>query len=122
MRYRIDLAFRVTCRPQRCAIVEIGAPVPLAIPGVLLDILADMIGFRLAALAEGGVTMKAGYIGEPDEHVVKEESQPDAFAFAFFAHLIHTVVPVARAHQGQSVLAKLEALLNGSDAVFVQTG
>src|SRR5256885_10134546 len=45
----IDLAFGITRRSERRSIVEIGAPIPLAIPGVLLDILADTVGFGLAA-------------------------------------------------------------------------
>ena len=39
LREGINLTFRIEARPQGFSIVEIGASIPLAIPGVFLDIL-----------------------------------------------------------------------------------
>ena len=76
----------------------------------------------LAAFGEGDVTVHAGNLGEPHEHFIKEKSQPDAFAFAVFAHPVHAVVPVTGADERQAMLTKRETLQNGSHTVFVQTG
>ena len=54
------------------------------------------------------------------EHVVAEKGEPDAFALAFRAHLVHAVVPVARADERQPVLADGDAALDGAHAVLVQ--
>src|SRR3546814_2908209 len=47
LRNGIDLAFRVFVRTQRRAVVEVGTPVPLPVPAVLVDI--DAQPFRLFA-------------------------------------------------------------------------
>ena len=66
--------------------------------------------------------MHACNLGELHEHVIQEKSQPDAFAFAVFAHHVHAVVPVTGADERQAVLATSEAPQDGSHTVFVQTG
>ena len=66
--------------------------------------------------------MFSGDLLEPHEHFIKEESQPDAFALAVFAHKIHAVVPVAGADERQAMLPKSQAPENGPDAMLIQAG
>ena len=56
------------------------------------------------------------------QHVVEEESQPDAFAAAFFADHVHAVIPVAAADQRQTVGAEFQAMLDRADAMLVKRG
>src|SRR4030042_6564731 len=65
--------------------------------------------------------MQACNLSEPHEHFIKEESQPNAFAFAVFAHHVHAVVPITRADKRQTVLAKADASHDGPHTVIVQT-
>ena len=65
--------------------------------------------------------MRAGNLSEAHEHFIKEKSQPDAFAFALFAHQIHAVVPVTGAHERQAVLTEFETVQDGPDTVIVKT-
>jgi hypothetical protein len=61
-------------------------------------------------------------LSELAEHVVEEEGEPDAFAFAFRTHFVHAVIPIAAPHEGQSVCAEAESVFNGAHAVVVETG
>jgi hypothetical protein len=63
-------------------------------PSILLNISAQLISFLLAALDKGRVVMSACNLSELAEHVIKEEPQPDAFAFTVYAHKVHAVVPI----------------------------
>jgi len=60
LRQGINLAFGVGGRAEGLAIVEIGAAVPLAVPGMLLDVLAELAGFGGAEFGEGDVAPVAG--------------------------------------------------------------
>ena len=76
----------------------------------------------LAAPGERVVAAPAGNLGELHEHVIEEETQPNALAFTLCAHQVHAVVPVARADERKIVLPHAETLQNGSDTMIVQTG
>jgi len=54
--------------------------------------------------------------------LIKEKSQPDAFACAMFTHQVHAVIPVAGTHKGQAVLTHAETSQDGADAMFIQAG
>src|SRR3989338_5522577 len=122
LRNRINLTFDVDCRPQRRAIIKVSAEVPLTVPAILFDIPALLSRLPLAAFDKGQVTMQACNFSEPHEHFIKEESQPNAFAFAVFAHHVHAVVPITRADKRQTVLAKAAAPHDGPHTVIIQTG
>ena len=70
--------------------------------------------------ASADVAAPPGQLGELREHVVKEERQPDAFAFAVLADQVHAVIPVAAAHQRQAVVAEAQAVVDGADAMLVE--
>jgi len=69
---------------------------------------------------EGQVTTIAGDLGEPQEHFIKEKSQPYAFALPLCAHKVHTVVPVTGTDERQAVFSGPEAHHDGPHAVVVQ--
>src|SRR5207237_8582649 len=50
----------------------------------------------------------------------KEEGEPDALAATFLPHQIHAVVPIAGAHQRQTVFAKFQTMLDRAYAVLVE--
>src|SRR3546814_14403985 len=99
----IDLAFRVFGRTQRRAGVEVGTPVPLPVPAVLVDIDAQPFRLFAAFRRKGAIIAGIGQIGEPPQYLVKEKSQPYAFARALVADLVPAVVPVARTPPPQAV-------------------
>src|SRR5687768_18583037 len=85
-----------------------------------LDAAPQAYRLMQALVGESGIAVPARDAGEAIEHVVAKESQPDAFALAFRAHLVHAIVPVARADQRQPMLANAGAALDGTHAVLVQ--
>ena len=76
MRNRINLAFRVTRRPKRRAVVEVGAAVPPSIPAILIEIAAQLSRLPLAAFDERAITPRTGDLRELHEHFIKEKPQP----------------------------------------------
>src|SRR4030043_1915452 len=66
--------------------------------------------------------MHACNLSEPHENFIKEESQPNAFAFAVFADNVHAVVPITRADKRQAVYAKADASQDSPHTVIVQAG
>ena len=122
LRNGIDLAFGVARRSQRRAVVEVGATVPVAIPAVALDILAQLCRLFLAARGEGAVAAHARKLGELHQHVIQEETQPHAFAFAVCANHVHAVVPVTCADERQAALAEAQTSEDGAHAVLIQIG
>ncbi|KAF5056943.1 hypothetical protein DSECCO2_362150 [anaerobic digester metagenome] len=91
----VDAAFVVFRRTQRRAVVEVRTAVPLSVPPVRFDVTAQFGCLLQALFGKRGVPVPAGQRGERDEHMMKEEAEPDALALAVFAHQIHAVVPVA---------------------------
>ena len=88
---------------------------------MLFDIPAQLGRFPLAALDKGCVITHAGNLNKLYEYSIKEESQPDTFAFAVFAHKVHAVVPITRADERQAVLTESEAIKDGPHTVFVKS-
>ena len=120
LRNRIDLAFRIAGRAEWCAVVEISAPVPAAIPAVRLDVALQDASLFDAACTECAIALQVGDLRKARQHIEQEECQPHAFAAAFLADLVHTVVPVAGADQRQAVHAEAQAALDGAHAMLVQ--
>jgi len=95
----IDLALAVLGRAKGRTIVIVGAAIPLAIPAVFFNGLADRLGLGAVALGVGGLTHTFAKRGKGRQRAVEEPAQPDAFPFTFNAHAIHAVVPVAGPHK-----------------------
>ena len=122
LRQGIDLTFRIRPGAERFPIIEVGAPVPLAVPGVLFDVFLQLLRLGEAAFGEGVVVSRPRQFRELREHVVKKECQPDTFAAPIIPHLVHAVVPIARTDQGQAVLAEFQTVLDGAHAMFIKRG
>ncbi len=120
LRDRVDLAFAVARRAQRGAVVEPGAAIPAAVPGVLFDVFAQTVAFRCAEFGEIGVVVLPRQRAELAQHLDQEEAQPDALALAVDADPIHAVVPVAGADQRQAVFTKAHAVPDGAHAMLIQ--
>src|SRR5438105_2773344 len=122
LRQRIDLAFEICLRAERFTVVEIGAPILLAVPRIFLDVFLQLLRLGQATLREIRVPTPARNFSKLPEHVVKKKGEPDAFAAAFFSYQVHPVIPIAGAHQGQTVLAEFQSMLDRADAMLVKRG
>ena len=116
---RINLTLGIDRRAERRAVVEICAAIPLTVPTVLLDVQSQPGRLVLAKFGEWYVAVHARDIGESHEHFIKEESQPDAFAFTVLTHEVHTVIPVTGAHEWKAVLTESKPPEDGAHTVIV---
>ena len=114
LRQRIDPALLVLRRSERRAIVEIGATIPVAIPGELQHAGEPP---RLAAvmLRTFGVASLIADRRELFEHDDEEPTEPDALAAPQVADAVHSVVPIARADERQSMRAVLQRAIDGAN-------
>ena len=80
------------------------------------------MGLGEATLGKGSVVALARQCGELGQHVVEEESEPDAFAPPLPAHQIHPVIPVAATHERQAMLAEFKPAFDGANAMLIQRG
>jgi len=87
LRNRIDPAFGVTRRPQRRAVVEVGAAVPCAVPAMLFELLAQPGRLLLTPIGEGQVIAPARDYSELHEHVVEEKAHAPHFVAAKYGQL-----------------------------------
>ncbi len=122
MRDGIDLALGILSRPERRAVVEVRAAIPLAVPGLLLDVLLQLVGLGEAMPGKDSVVALMRQFRKLGQHVVEEETQPDTFAAPLFAHQIHPVVPVPATHERQAMLAEFERVFDGANAMLIQRG
>ena len=122
LRARIDAALGTGGRAERGAVVEVGAPVPLAVPAVQLEVARERGALLIAARGEQRIAAPARKLAELGEHRAEEESEPHALAAAPDAHQVHAVVPVARPHERQAVRADAQAVLDRPHAVLVCRG
>src|SRR5881227_3366940 len=93
------------------AVVEVGAAVPAAVPGVFLQRGPQRLGPLPAPGRTRRVANLVGQVRERLQHGDEEPAVPDTLALAVGTDLIHAVVPVAGAHQGQTVRPEPVALL-----------
>src|SRR4030095_479061 len=101
---RVEPAFLVLRRSERCAVVEVGAPIPVAVPAELqhpgqpAGLAPIVLRSRAAAslLADRGVLFQQE--GE-------DPSEPHALAASEMADAVHAVVPVAAPDERQAVRA-----------------
>src|ERR1700686_1154638 len=120
LRHGVDLTFRIDLRAERISAIEVGTPIPLAVPPVLFDAFLEFPCLSQATIRKAYIVVPARQFGEPRQHVVKEESQPDAFASAFYSYQIHSVIPIAASHKRQAMHAEFQSVFDGANAMFVQ--
>ena len=119
MRNGVDLALIVLGGSQRSAVVEICPAVPRAVPGVRLQSDTQLLGSLPAPIGIVGLAAPLSHFCKRVQHADEEPAVPDALALSVGADLIHAVVPIAGAHQGQSVGTQPIAVLQGANAVLV---
>ena len=59
LRQGIDLTFRIGPGAERFSIVEVGAAIPLAVPGMSLDVLLQLPRLDEAAVGKTGIVVRA---------------------------------------------------------------
>src|SRR5262249_31409391 len=116
----VNAALVVEVRAERRAVVEPGPQIPVAVPGVLLDRVAQPFGLGQPAVRPLGIAAGTGQIGKGTQTGDQEPADPDALALATGADAVHAVVPVAGAHQRQAVRTEAQAVLQSANAVLVQ--
>ena len=73
------------------------------------------------ALYAGEVSLLARQCNPVGHDGAQEPRKPDRFATPAVTHTVHAVVPVAAAHQGQSMHADPQAVVNGARSVLIHT-
>src|SRR5262245_59218642 len=118
LRNRVDAAFGVLRRSERRAVVEVGAAVPLAVPGRVERVLEprDVGAIRAGLLA---IAARLHERGKWHQNRRQKPPEPDALAASMLAYFVHAVVPVARANQRQPMRAGGYRSRDSADAVFV---
>ena len=93
--------------PERRAVVEVGAAIPVAVPRFTLDgAVVRAAACCASASARIGLAAPFGDRGAKSRQCrVQEPAQPDAFAASLGADPVHAVVPIAAAHQRQAMRA-----------------
>ena len=103
LRNRVDGALVVLRRAQRASIVVVAAPVPFAVPREFELRRQAARGVRVG-LRPRRLVARGAQRDERLQHGVDEEAgMPGAFAAPRRTHLVHAVVPVARAEERQPV-------------------
>ena len=122
MRNQVNSGFRVVRGAERLAVVKKGTFEPLAIPGGPAQGVFPAKGGLLPALGARTVTTLMGQRRKVGHQLTQEPTQPDRFALSFNAYPVHAIVPVAAAHQRQSVAADPKAAVNGTGRMFKHRG
>src|ERR1700694_1454150 len=119
---RVDFALVALVRTQRCAVVVIAAPIPLAVPACAFERQPNG-RCALPPARRAGAFVACLRIGRECRYRREQKpGQPDAFAAALFTDAVHAIVPVAGTDQRQAVRAQREADIERTRAVLVQTG
>src|SRR5262249_14071771 len=91
-----------------------------AIPGMFLDGLTQCFRSDLVVLCTFAFAARLDQRFELLENRQQEPTYPDTFALTARTYHVHSIVPVATAHEGQTMRTKPEAMLNGAQTVFVE--
>src|SRR4029453_4157815 len=101
------------------SVVEIRSAVPRAIPCVRLQSDPQLLGSLPATIGIVGLVAPLRQFCECLQHADEEPSVPNPLALSVGANLIHAVVPVAGAHERQSVGTQPIAVLQRANTVLV---
>ena len=116
----VDPALLVLRRSEWLSVVEERSPVPVAVPAMTFEGQLQLLLVGRGTGDELGVASACRQVGEVGQRAVEEPAEPDALAATGRADTVHAVVPVAGAHQRESVGAGVERPLEGADAVVVE--
>src|ERR1051325_4653148 len=119
LRDRVDTTLFIARRTQRRAVVEIRATIPVAVPRFLFECFAEVFHVLVIAIAAHLLFARLDVRCERTERGVEKPTEPNTLALASLADAIHTVVPVAAAHQRQTVFADSKTMIERERAVFV---
>ncbi len=119
MRNGIDLRLGRFLRTKGSAVVEIPAPIPSAVPRVILNgrdksrntTTISKRFFLISPLDE---------FGEISQDANFEPGQPDTLAFAADADPIEAIVPISRSNQREAMRTRGGRMGNGPSAMFEQ--
>jgi hypothetical protein len=117
LRHGVDPALLVLLRPERRAVVEVRAPVPLAVPRQLQHV-GEPVALRPVARRARAVAARLAERGEGAQDEEQEPADEDALAAAVLADGVHAVVPVAAAHERQPVRPDGQAAVDRTQAVL----
>src|SRR5204863_3023455 len=95
LRDRVDAACVVDGGAEGRPVIEIRAPVPLAIPRLAFERFLQCA--RVLTPSRGALALPAsvGQVSPWEQNGVKEPPEPNALPLPFDAHLVHPIVPVA---------------------------
>ena len=79
-----------------------------------------LFGFLQTFVRKRVVVTLARHLRKLRENIVQEECEPDAFAYAFVAYLVHPVVPVAGTDERQAMWTKAQTMSDRPYAMFKQ--
>ena len=118
----IDAALLIARRTHRRAVVEPGAPVPVAVPRFTFQGDVERRHMPAPTGGPGPLPPAVGEVRKSAQGRVQQPPQPDTLAAPAFADAVHTVVPIAAAHQWQAVHADRQTVVQGAGAVLVERG
>ena len=106
-------------RAERRAVIEVTAPIPVAVPSVPLERFRKRRRMTSARSQRARSSRRISANGANAwQRRVEEPSEPDALALACLADAIHAVVPVAGFEQRNSVDSNRKALVQSKCAMF----
>src|SRR5579859_2143018 len=106
-------------RAKRFAVIKVGPPIPVSVPGVFLYVRLDLFRLSYTTVCKGRILAFARQFTELLQNVVEKEAEPDAFTAAVFPDQVHAIIPIARTHQGQPMLAESQPMFDGANAMLV---
>ena len=118
---RVELALIVLHRPQGRAIVEIGATIPVTVPGQFEH---PREPTRLIPISTRQVVTSPSFAdgGKVVQHRHEEPSQPHALATAAMSDAVHPIVPVAGTNERKTVRAVLHRVRDRTYGMFEERG
>src|SRR6266849_6945946 len=96
---RVNPALGIRCRAKRRAVIEVGAAVPFAIPTFALERRFQSANVEPPVFRALVFASAVRNLCKLPENRVEEPAEPNAFSFPMLADSVHSIIPVACAHQ-----------------------
>ena len=104
---------------QWLAIVKVCALEPLPIPRATIERQPPTMQSGFPAQCAIKLTTRMAPRNKFAHYPTQKPAQPDRFTAPFYANAIHAIVPIATAHQRQTMNANTQTAINGACRVFV---